>query len=274
MGEMDEIKITYEVLFDILRREKNREELQDLDEDFYEQVLLYLIEKKKITDNHTYEDEIEQNKSTIQIQNIKKILKELYERRERKLINMALASIRTRTNLIDQSSILPAEQALYGKMQSILGSNRDALLNRILTFQEPKTAFFGESIGKSPLIHTKHSVNPGEPSINVTPSGTLANTSAQSTATPSPIPLSSPTSKTSISSTPSPTVNSSSGELKKDEIDDQDDTMMVRFIQSIPKFVGTEMEVYGPFKPDDMANLPALIANVLIKKGRAEAVKA
>ena len=46
----------------------------------------------------------------------------------------------------------------------------------------------------------------------------------------------------------------------------------LRIISKIPKFIGKELEVYGPFNPDDMASLPKDIADVLIKKGRAEEI--
>ena len=44
----------------------------------------------------------------------------------------------------------------------------------------------------------------------------------------------------------------------------------IRFLSPVPKFVGEELEVYGPFEEDDVANLPFRIASLLIKKGRAE----
>ena len=45
---------------------------------------------------------------------------------------------------------------------------------------------------------------------------------------------------------------------------------LVRFLHPVPKFVGKELEIYGPFEEDDMANLPHEIAELLIHKGRAE----
>jgi DNA replication initiation complex subunit (GINS family) len=42
---MADVKITYETLFDLLRREKNRNELQQLDPSFYLDVVSYLKEK-------------------------------------------------------------------------------------------------------------------------------------------------------------------------------------------------------------------------------------
>lgn len=52
--------------------------------------------------------------------------------------------------------------------------------------------------------------------------------------------------------------------------DPVDSTKMIRFIQPIPKFVGENLETYGPFEEDDVANLPSSIARLLIEKRRAE----
>ena len=41
----------------------------------------------------------------------------------------------------------------------------------------------------------------------------------------------------------------------------------------MPKFVGRDLEVYGPFEEEDIANLPGEIADILILKNRAEEIK-
>jgi len=47
-------------------------------------------------------------------------------------------------------------------------------------------------------------------------------------------------------------------------------TMMVlRFVQEIPALVGSDMKTYGPFEPEDIANLPPENARILIKQGVA-----
>ena len=51
------------------------------------------------------------------------------------------------------------------------------------------------------------------------------------------------------------------------------DTKLVRFVHAVPKFVGKELEEYGPFEEDDIANLPNEIADVLMLKGRAEEIR-
>ena len=41
----------------------------------------------------------------------------------------------------------------------------------------------------------------------------------------------------------------------------------------MPKFAGPELEEYGPFEEEDIANLPTEIAEVLINKSKVEEIK-
>ena len=78
------ITITYETLFEILRREKDRLELQKLDISFYDDVISYIQEKKALLDGKGQQQlfsEDEKIKTEKQLINIRKILRELYERK-------------------------------------------------------------------------------------------------------------------------------------------------------------------------------------------------
>jgi DNA replication initiation complex subunit (GINS family) len=110
-----QIRITYETLFDLLRREKNREELQALEPDFYEQARIYLQEKEALLSGKedTSYFSTEKEKLKIQYQNIRRLLKELYEKREKKIISIALVKARTGSDIIDTSAMLPNEAAYY-----------------------------------------------------------------------------------------------------------------------------------------------------------------
>ena len=44
----------------------------------------------------------------------------------------------------------------------------------------------------------------------------------------------------------------------------------VIFTNSVPKFVGTNLEIFGPYDKGDTAELPEKIVSVLVRKGRAE----
>ena len=91
---MKEVIITYENLYEILRREKYRTELQKLDETFYKDVVKYLQEKRAILESQAKKDNIfastELEKTQTQLKNVLKIIRELYEKRENKIVQFSL----------------------------------------------------------------------------------------------------------------------------------------------------------------------------------------
>ena len=48
---------------------------------------------------------------------------------------------------------------------------------------------------------------------------------------------------------------------------------LIKFTQPVEQFVGKELELYGPFQPDQKEELPAEIADILIEKGSAVEVQ-
>lgn len=184
---MEEITITYETLFELLMREKNREELQALGQNFYEQIVDYLKEKKAMA------------KNSKELDNVHKILKELYERREKKILNLSLLASRTDPGVIEQKSFLAEEKLLFDRLYATLSEHRQNVLSSLFNQEKPET-----------------------------PKSGAEGQSLQTT---------------------------------------------VRFLNAVPKFLGPELEVYGPYEEDDVANLPPELAKVLISKGRAEEIK-
>ncbi len=45
--------------------------------------------------------------------------------------------------------------------------------------------------------------------------------------------------------------------------------LTLRFVKAIPAIMGADMKSYGPFNPEDVASLPALNAQILVKQGLA-----
>lgn len=219
---MNEVKITYETLFDLLRREKAKEELQELDETFYTDVMIYLKGKQSLLENKGSESGLfgasESEKVRVQILNVKKIIKELYEKRERKIIRLAINRSKTGSELINTTTLLANEKKFFGEVLEVLNNNRSDVLKKLLYFE-------------------KYDV---------------------------PMPI----------SVPEPEIEEPSVVDKKeessDEKDDYDIKVKVKFTGEVPKFVGKKLEVYGPYTEGDEAELPEIIANILINKGRAE----
>jgi len=111
----EEVTITYETLFELLRREKERSELQKLDSSFFANVLRYLKDKQTIitkqqTDLFSAE---EKKKTEEQLSNVKKILKEFYDKREKKIMSMAIDKSKNKSSIIDNSVFLKEERELF-----------------------------------------------------------------------------------------------------------------------------------------------------------------
>jgi DNA replication initiation complex subunit (GINS family) len=208
-----EININYETLFELLRIEKNRDDLQELPQNFFEDVLAYMREKQQILDEGKQKEDLfsatEREKVITEMANIRKILRELYERREKKIISMALNKSRTRSNIIDTSKLLGDESRLFSRVVSVLDTFREGILLNVLDFRQP---FVEDKKGLQELSQSKEAKN------------------------------------SSVSK----------------------ETKLVRFLYPVPKFIGKELESYGPFEEEDMATLPSDIADLLIGKGRAE----
>ena len=209
MDENKEIVISYETLFELLRREKEREALQKLNDSFFEDVVNYINEKKKsLAENESSSSFGERDKIDQQIRNIKKILKELYERRERKIINLAIDKSRIKAE-VDVSILLKDEAVLFNSVLEILDVGREGILNNLLEGKVPEK------------IEEK---------------------------------------------------KKAAGLVKEAAKIEKRDTKLIRFLHAVPKFLGKELEEYGPFEEEDVASLPFEISNVLIEKGRAEEI--
>lgn len=50
------------------------------------------------------------------------------------------------------------------------------------------------------------------------------------------------------------------------------DVVSVRIVKAIPEIVGSDSNSYGPFKEDDVVELPRDNAEILVKKGFAESI--
>src|SRR3989344_1938161 len=129
---MDEIRITLETLYDILRNEKKREDLQKLEESFFLDVVSYMREKQALLDTKKESTEIfaagEKEKLEYELKSIKRILKQIYELREKKIIDIALNKSRTGSDIIDTSAMLHEEKEFYYTSLQNLDAYRRGIL--------------------------------------------------------------------------------------------------------------------------------------------------
>ncbi|MBT7297614.1 hypothetical protein HN841_02510 [archaeon] len=128
--------ITYENLYNILRKEKQNQELQELKETFYNEVMAYIEEKKEILESQQKKESIfttiEVQKTKKQLENIFKILKELYEKRENKIIYLALLNSKTNEETNEESFMLERELELYESLKKVLDNSRNSIFDSII----------------------------------------------------------------------------------------------------------------------------------------------
>jgi len=238
---MVEVRITYETLFDLLRREKGRNELQELSATFFVDVVTYLKEKTSMLSESTsaLTSRAEHEKTKIQIKNIRKILKELYELREKKIISLAINKVKAGSNLVDTSKMLPEERQLFEETAILLTKFKQGILDHVSRMELPSIVTdkdytkvkmhkdFAEEIEEEPKEESEEQM---ETQV------------ADKSSIELEVPVASPT------------------------------RMKVKFLSNLPKFMGPDKAIYGPYNREEIAELPVSVANLLMKKSRAEPV--
>ena len=77
MEEAKEVNITYETLFELLKREKDTNDLQKLDADFFNKFVDYINEKKKMLDlENSFKEEKDLAKRLEELQKVEESLLE------------------------------------------------------------------------------------------------------------------------------------------------------------------------------------------------------
>ena len=138
---MADIKITLETLYDILRNEKKREDLQKMEATFFLDVVQYLREKQALLQTKQSSSDPfaagEKEKLEYELRSIKRILKEIYEKREKKIIEIALNRSRTGSDIIDTSALLAEEREFYQKILKIMDNFRRGVLLNLFNGELP-----------------------------------------------------------------------------------------------------------------------------------------
>ena len=133
MGE-ESSTITFQSIYDMARKEKTSEEIQELHPDVFKQLTSYLKTKIQIYKNSKNRglNPNELEKMKVQIVSVRKLIKELYERRERKILHLAINKSRTKSDIIDDSTLLNEEKLIFDDVTEILDKYRqDILLNLV-----------------------------------------------------------------------------------------------------------------------------------------------
>jgi DNA replication initiation complex subunit (GINS family) len=251
---MENIRITLETLYDLLRNEKKREDLQKLDSSIYVDIVNYFKEKVSFLEKRKSDKDLfssgEVDKMEYELRSIRRILKELYEKREKKIIDIAMNKSRTGSEIIDTSSMLPEEKEFYLRTLANLDEFRRGILFNIFKGEIPEIA--GLTVQRK-LADVGIEAYEDTPSP-VNTSSTTQNKLAESTPEPQkPLEVTPESLKTAEPPAPPP-------EVKRTKI---------KFTQPVPSFVWKDMKVYGPFSVGDETEIFMEVAELIVRKGRA-----
>lgn len=233
-----QVNLSYETIFDLLVREKGREELQKLHDSFFNDISAYIQSKISLNAG----DEEEREKVLKQIQNTRRMLRELYERREKKILNMALAASRTSPSFIDSENMITEEKALFDGIVERLDHFRKNLLESALSAklqQQEHEAAEGRATTK-PQEYLEEQEEDFKPASEF-----LAETMRHFQA-------SQPTES-----------NVPEQQQQKPQL------KLVKILKPVPKVLSKELDVYGPFTENQKAELPSELADALINNNSA-----
>ena len=246
LGMVDvDVALTYEKLYELLRREKGKDDLQQLDAAFFLQVVAYLRDKESSYSQNLLKTDVfsmnERQRLQTELHNIHRLVKELYERREKKILDMALNRSRTNANIIDTTNLLTEEKALFDHLVSNLDHFRVGVLQNLLTLKDPAVS--------TTVAQLRTFAEP------VLPKAELPKTVVIEQPDFVPTPISS--SQISLS------VQKESVRAEQKSVNGK----RVRFLQDAPQVVSSDMETYGPFSANDTATIPHEIAEIWIEQG-------
>jgi DNA replication initiation complex subunit (GINS family) len=114
--------LAYNHLYDFVRKERAHQELQDLPATFYADAKQFFDELQVIVRHDPFSPK--GDAARLQVSNGKKLLKQLYDYREQKILLLAQNKCRTGSAFVDTSKLLESERLLYDAAVKVLSESR------------------------------------------------------------------------------------------------------------------------------------------------------
>jgi DNA replication initiation complex subunit (GINS family) len=324
--------LTFETLYDYTQRERNETPLQSLSDSFLDDVYSYLKERRAFIEKTKKKADVFGQNQILnmekQFANAIRLLRYLLENREKKIIDMALHSVRSHADASDENAMLPHERQLYSAVFTIMSHFQGTVLESLLraVYDESKTfsrttaqetlADFCKQLGISgdagfeSYEEKALPDNPIEPAMEdedkvleeLDPSkakaeedtSTVSDTKAseqepqtgkqgkaegkdtdytfrdelegKETIEESNAAYADPKSGSQAdSSSDEQTESEKQEETKKEEAADMT-PVNVKIIADVDKFIGLDLEVYGPYSEGETVEVPESIARLLVGK--------
>ena len=229
---MDDEQLTFERLFDLLRAEKGSASLQKLPDSYFSQVITYLSAKVALAKNSATSEVGAYDHSLQQLRNARKIIQEIYDRREKKIIALATSKSRTSDHITDTSTLLLEEMSLYSSLVNLLSFFRKGVITSVCDLQKP----FADN-----------------------PEGLqIKQYGVQRAAIARP----------KTDSTVKKEESTSKSEQKSAKVTDQIEKFLV--LEDIPECMAPNMQMIGPFKKGEVISLDAKVSVILLKNKQIE----
>ena len=149
--------ITYNDLYEYLRKERYSEQLQVLPKNFVSEVSSYIEEKKAISSSEQDIFSDAAIKTKKQLENAISIFRELMLRRRKKILNLAFVAAETGISKRDFENMLDFEKELFDKIISgmeqaekqmsgfLSGKKEEKEKNKMILFKQDTAEFLGSS---------------------------------------------------------------------------------------------------------------------------------
>ena len=225
--------MSYTQLYDLARKERSHQELQELPPLFYGEVEAMLTELS-VQARGSLLHEAEQART--QLLNARKLCKQLYEQREEKIMRLAQSKCKTGSSLLDTSRLLEQEIQFYERLLALLSAQRKAILQ----------AHADETLG----VPLATSITPAQPSnSHARPEETVSVSAAIDAQRAHGVPH--------------------EGAIEESAGSTIVHSRTIRVIKPVAAFVGAEMETYGPYAENELVALPEKVAQILVRRGNA-----
>ena len=237
MSEEEDSAITFETFRKFQRKEKKNEKLQELPDDFFGTCVQWINRK---------EEKFEEKRDSAlirEIENVKSIVRDIFERRRRKILLLALHSVRSKKV---SKNLLPEEKEFFESTVKNLRQLEENLLERVLKGEEPET-----SEKETEKTEEEVETEEGEEKVEEEDKGSREEEKGEEE------------DKGEVKTR-------KIGEEKQMEVETSEGQKLVRITDSVDRFVATDDNEYGPLEEGDIVTLPNDVAKLLIDKEKAK----
>lgn len=126
---MPEETITFELIRKIQREEQRSPKLSRIPDDFYKAVLAYIQQKRQIAK--------EDRRNVLEVKSIERLVEDIFDRRERKVVNAAVNAARTN---IQPENMAEEEKDFFDLVATSIRQRRETSLRKLFAAEKGEQA--------------------------------------------------------------------------------------------------------------------------------------